>query len=170
MSIGTGNSYGFYSFEPWGKYVNIMYTEYATQKKTILCSNAECNHDNTSCVGYDDETSNVPRILALDDKILFIYPGNPYASIECDDITLARVDVADIDGSNRRNIHTFDKEIFLNTDVVAYDEDNLYIMVGAYKYSGEVYNRTIQLDQLSLSSGKIIAIKNLMMRIKIHFF
>lgn len=128
ITFGSGNDSGFYTFEPMGRYGNILFIDYQTHKQDVFCSDAGCTHDNDSCIAYHKESASTPSVLVLDDKLVYIYPGNPYYYAELGDTVLPRIDISGLDGTNKQTIATYGGEIKLVASSVAYDDENLYVL------------------------------------------
>lgn len=153
LSLGSGNEYGYYSLEPWGSYVNIMYTDYETRKQTVLCKRPDCKHNDESCVGCEVETANTPSLLALQDRLVYIYPGNSYDNFERGESLLPRIDVSKLDGSDKKTIVTYESNTKINVlGSVAYDNENLYII---QEIIGDKAIKGLRLQQVNLDTGNI---------------
>lgn len=155
LIYGSGNQSGFYSLERTDRYANVVYTDYQTNNQVVLCSRPECKHDNDSCMGFESEGANSPSILALDDIIVFVYPGNPYYYEELGKSVLPRIDVTDLNGANRRTIVTFESDIKIDLNNIAYDNDNIYLLQEVIQIEGDNIWRGLQFQQINLSSGAI---------------
>ena len=96
---GSGNDSGFYRIRKNSDGSrNILFTDYATAQEVILCSNPNCTHNVESCTSYIPATNGQIWVAATDENIFVIY-SSWYGE--------SKIEIADLDGTNRNVIYTF---------------------------------------------------------------
>lgn len=96
---GSGNDSGFYRIRKNSDGSrNILFTDYATAQEVILCSNPNCTHNVENCTSYIPATNGQIWVAATDENIFVIY-SSWYGE--------SKIEIADLDGTNRNVIYTF---------------------------------------------------------------
>ena len=111
---------------------NICYTDFATGQKIVLCSQLNCAHDNESCSAWVNAVGGKVMPIPVGDKVVLLYAGSIYNYELFGDDTLARVEIMNADGTDRRLIHTFaatEQVAFMPFAGLARDNENLYFAI-----------------------------------------
>lgn len=142
----TENGYYYLTEDPKkledGNYgIYLMYMDYATQQEIYLCSNSGCNHNNANCPAvflYDDFS--ISTRLFIYKNQLYILSKDPdqdgsmsTSSTLDDDISFSYIEDtphtlyrAELDGTNRQKIYTFDTVTL--EDFVLGDASGIYVV------------------------------------------
>lgn len=114
---------GFYSIELLNdQYANIAFIDYSEKKQIFLCSRPECMHDTESCLSVIplDEDIAVPAIFSEMDHLFFLQTGTSCSA-------LPHLDIAELNGQDRRTIIEFPNNFVLSTDLYT-DGQSLYLI------------------------------------------
>ena len=181
-ACNTENGYYYLTFETTklqdGNYgAHLMYMDFATEREIYLCSTAGCKHDSLDCpavFSYDDfpTTSTIPFVFGDHLYILsreydndgsvsqgMIQIGGDGSSVESQPAVLYR---ANLDGTGREKIFTFDAGLTLEDKVIG-DEEGIYVItkkLSADKDGNETYTTSSErklmfLDLSSLSLREV---------------
>lgn len=157
MSYGGGNEIGFYDIIPrlWnveeqmstGEFDNnIVYIDYASQKRLYLCNDPSCRHDSESCNSYIKSSSNAVVFPA--GKVLLCFrfgASNTTASKE----DLCAIITMDLNGNNKRTIFLASNESFSQPLIVLSDGEKIYFPIFFINKDQNIEKRIISLDLVS---------------------
>lgn len=176
----TQNGYYYLTFETTnlrdGNYgMHLMYMDFASGRETYLCSTAGCKHDSQDCPSvflYDDFPQSTTILFTIGDHLYILsreydYDGSASqgvirisgdsTSVESRPAVLYR---ANLDGTERKKLYTFDAALTLEDKVTGNDK-GIYVItkkLSADKDSGQTYTTSserklmyLDLDSLSLS-------------------
>lgn len=134
---------------------NIYYLDFDTQQVVVLCSRAECLHNDYACTGWIANPYNSPRIITAQNKLILVYPGNAL-NFNMDPSTIfPHIDIMDLNGSNKQTLATF-KSNMMFTDFFAIDNEYLYYQIDIYDSESKVTH----IEKMNLNTGKTSVIKD----------
>lgn len=102
-TFSQGNENGYYELVNYVDITggfNIMYTDYASKSKVVLCSSSSCEHNTEACTGYIEGAP--LRIFTINDKLIIFN----YKLVDSNYVR--SVLSADLNGENRKILYTFD--------------------------------------------------------------
>ncbi len=136
---------------------HLMYMDFATEREIYLCSTASCKHDSLDCPAVflkDDFPVSSSRLFVFGDKLYILARGYYYdnsatqtvitSSYDNSLVTESRPDVlyrANLDGTERKKVYTFDADITLE-DMVIGNDQGIYLItkkLSIEKYEGQVF-------------------------------
>lgn len=155
--------------------VHLMYMDFAAGREVYLCSTASCKHDSLDCPAVflgDDFPAWSSRLFVFGDKLYILARGYDYddtmtqsvVTIGYDDslVTESRPAVlyrANLDGTERKKVYTFDAAVTLE-DMVIGNDRGIYLItkkLSAEKHGNQVYTTStdrklvfLELDSLSM--------------------
>ena len=152
---------------------HLMYMDFATCQEIYLCSTAGCKHDTADCPAvflYDDFPAYTTKLFVWKDNLYIL--SREYDGTMSEDILYiedtqpegfpAVLYKAKLDGTERKQIYTFDSDLTLE-DMVVGDENGIYIITkkvstdktdtASYTTSSE--RKLIFLDLESLNTREI---------------
>ncbi|MDE6233140.1 MAG: hypothetical protein K2M60_07320, partial [Lachnospiraceae bacterium] len=157
-----GGNYGYH----------LMYMDFAAKREVYLCSTAGCKHDSPDCPAVflsDDFSPISTKIFVFKDNLYILsreYDDDGTVSQDVESITIGNVNPeenqpaalyrANLDGTGRQKIYTFDSELTLEDKVIGNDK-GIYIItkkLSVDKEGNETYTTSSQrkLVFLNLSS------------------
>lgn len=145
-SYGSGNSSGYYGIysNPDGSR-NILYTDYETASQVYLCNQPSCAHNTESCASWlSPNTWKV--IAAATDEHLFLLHSDPRNA--------ARIECCDLNGANRRTIHTFGGGASIENTVAANDRFLIVCTTQVTRTDEEVV-RDVSLQLIEIETGQV---------------
>lgn len=142
---GSGNENGDYEIVDFPNRVNLTYIDYATQQQVVLCNRPECYHDDDTCAGIISCTENIPKPCTWKDKLVLVYPGNPFFCAEFGDAALPKIELMNADGSGKKLVHEFQPNEELSN---SFAMDDCYIYV--------IKNVVEQIEESGIKSEKVI--------------
>ena len=108
--IGDSNENGMYYTKVGANGVqNIKYVDFKTHTDIFFCNRAECTHSDETCTSYLSPYAGTASPTPYGDKLYVIYYGG-YGNYYYDrygDEALARIEVMDLNGENRRVVRRF---------------------------------------------------------------
>ncbi|MGC2873633.1 hypothetical protein ACPW7J_12735 [Ihubacter sp. rT4E-8] len=152
---------------------NIMYVDYATKQEVYLCSNAGCKHDTKDCTAVIADGNNECMPFYQGGKLYLLTKdydqGNSVTTGfsadgsfgETPEVSPAILYSMNPDGTDRKMVYTFEKNLTLNSQVYG-DDSGLYFITSKVKmeemeaeqtYRAAVYDRKVV--RLDLGSGKV---------------
>lgn len=141
------SAFGFYRLASiFDNGLNILYTDYSTNKEMFLCARPECMHNNETCQSYVDiSAGNAPGLLVNNDQLLLVSPGPVGDSFK------PRVEIMNLDGTNRHLVAEFKPNQNIGTGRFCADNEHIYFIMEEYNQDGR-YTRS--LCSLHLLTGK----------------
>ncbi len=177
----TQNGYYYLTFESTelrdGNYgMHLMYMDFASGREIYLCSTAGCEHDSLDCPSvflYDDFPSLSTIFFTIGDHLYILsrdYDNDGSVaqdSIAIGDWSTAVVESrptvlyrANLDGTERKKIYTFDADLTIEDKVIGNDK-GIYVItkkLSTDKDGGKIYTTSserklmfLELDSLSLN-------------------
>lgn len=145
------------SFDMNGSYYNLIFTDFATQKSSVMCNIADCAHDNDVCSAYLSYKMGTPKMFILNNMLYLQY--NKAADVGTDTIlTPTKLEVRDLENTTSTTLTTFPNDIYIDMPF-AYDNAN-NCLYGVYTTYTNYPNESIYcLYALDLNSGEITTIK-----------
>ena len=137
---------------------NLMYTDYATKTRAVLCNRPACTHDSNKCTAWFGEIYNMPRPIVSEGKLYLMYFGNPHFYEFGQEKALPRIDQLNLDGTYAKTIATFNADEQLNY-ASATDEANFYIISISIKRDGDSSSSNWNLLQVSKDTGAITQLR-----------
>lgn len=120
---GSGNSHGFYEIQSNDDSSrNILFSDYSALKQVYLCASPNCEHNSAACPSWIAPAAGLVYPAATEDR-LFILHSN------LDDFSY--VEVADLDGANRRTLYTFPSSVEISAGM-AYNGEYLAFFATTY--------------------------------------
>lgn len=149
---GAASQDGFYYLRPGtGEWTVLCRMDLATGQSAEVCALDGCEHAGEECPACFSCYANLPVPLLWQDRLVLVFLGNPFAGEPEDEAYLARIELAETDGSGRREIARFAPGEQLCTGF-ATDEEKLYFL------SSPVVEQTSQpaweLKSVDLSTGR----------------
>lgn len=178
----TQNGYYYLTFETTklrdGNYgMHLMYMDFASGREIYLCSTAGCKHDSPDCPSvflYDDFPQSTTIFFTIGDHLYIlsreydhdgslsqgvITIGGDGTSVESSPAVLYR---ANLDGTDRKKIYTFDADLTLEDKVIGNDK-GIYVITkklsadkdGSQTYTTSSERKLMYLDLGSLSLSEV---------------
>lgn len=149
---GAAEENSFYTLHPGtGGGSVLCRLDLASGQSAPVCTVPGCEHGGDECPAYFSCYANLPVPLLWQDRLVLVFLGNPFAGEPEDEAYLARIELAETDGSGRREIARFAPGEQLCTGF-ATDEEKLYFL------SSPVVEQTSQpaweLKSVDLSTGR----------------
>ena len=129
----------------------IYYADYETQQLAVLCTQPNCTHDDNSCTAWISCPANIPDIAVVNDKIILIYPGNPYFFDKYGEDALPRIEIRDVAGRFLKEVVRFKSGIKL-AEQYAINKNDIYVL--EKDVSQSTLNVTKMLVKINIDSGK----------------
>lgn len=124
---------------------NIIYIDFATAQKTVLCSQPGCLHNDETCTGWLAYSTN---IMLNDNKLILMHGESIDSS---GNTTAPYIETADFSGQNRKTIFTFDTGV---SPSQGYAADNNYIYTIVSTLSADGYSiSNYQLLRIDIAEG-----------------
>ena len=87
---------------------NICYTDFATGQEIVLCSQLNCRHDSEACASWIPLSEAIIRPIPVGNKLVLLHGGNPNFAEMLGEAARARVEIMNLDGTDRHEIHAFE--------------------------------------------------------------
>lgn len=139
-ATGSQTADGFYSMEyheDWTGY--IVYHDFATLQSVPLCSRPDCEHHDASCTAWIENPTDIPDVMNNGRQLLYCYNNFPGP-----DKKPSRIETANLDGSDRRELYTFAANDVLDTGV-GIDENAVYLLARHVEETSETW-RMLRID------------------------
>lgn len=111
---------------------NICYIDFATGQEIILCSQINCKHDSEACASWTPVSQGRLMPIPVGNKLVLLHGGNPrFAEILGEDAR-ARVEIMNLDGTDRHLIYKFEATDMVPTlprAGLARSENTLYFAI-----------------------------------------
>lgn len=133
----------------------IYYIDYASQKRIALCSRPECEHKDETC---DAKLERYAVIFSTGEQLYLYYPEMLGGSDAQD--AVSRIDVMEMDGSNRKTFYTFDLYDTIIEDLYTDGKDLYFILNSCDLKNGEYVNFRYELVRLNLKTAEREKIKD----------
>lgn len=119
---GCNTQNGFYEAAKDQDGIRLYFTDYKNKVKTILCSNPNCTHSDSSCTGFlPNEVAEYAGVFSFQDKLIINYSAPHYGV----PLTLCQIDP---DGANRKILYTFSSTETARDPVIT-DGENLFFIL-----------------------------------------
>ena len=121
---------------------NISYIDFASGQEIVLCSQLNCRHDSDACTSWTPVSQGQLRPIPVGNKLVLLHGGNPKFAEILGDASRARVEIMNLDGTDRHEIHAFEATDMVPTlprAGLARSADTLYFAIE----SSLAGNRTI---------------------------
>lgn len=128
---------------------SLAYFDESTQYKTILCNRVECIHADETCTAFFNNMSYGIFMNQKQDKLFVSYIIEQ--SVTEYTPAIWRIDMLDINGSNRKTVYERKEEVELGRQF-AFEGNNMYFMVNAF--NPETKAMECQLIELDYITGK----------------
>lgn len=158
-SYGTTGADGFYYVTLTGDAggeLLIHYIDYATMQDILLCAQPNCSHSDESCTAWLPYTAGGTTLMAVGDKLVLAYPGDVTRQEELGDLCLPHIEVANLDGSDRKPLLNFDASQSLESPYLT-DGTNLFVRMTSVGSDGT----GISLMRIDLDTGAAEPVVNL---------
>ena len=133
---------------------NICYIDFETGQEIVLCSQLNCTHDNEACSAWIPTSQARNLIIPVGEKVIILHGGNPNFSEVLGDASLAKVEIMNPDGTDRKLIHTFaatERVPSLPRAGFAKDNKNLYFAIESTMAGDRfLYAVNIETEKVSL--------------------
>lgn len=108
----------------------IHYMDYASMQDIPLCAQPNCKHDDETCTAWLPFAGGGTSLMAVGDKLILAYPGFASLQDQLGDICLPHIETANLDGSNRKLLSSFDSNQALSTPYLT-DGRNLFLRMNS---------------------------------------
>ena len=129
---GQANGEGFYRFiAREDGAANLCYLDFSSAQEVMLCSQPNCAHADESCPAWFPSLVGVNQAFPVGDALIILHGGNPSYASSLGEEALARIEVANLDGSGRRQVFRFPANVQVTTlprGGYAQDGENLYFV------------------------------------------
>lgn len=139
-ATGSQTADGFYSMEyheDWTGY--IVYHDFATLQSVPLCSRPDCEHHDASCTAWVENPTDIPDVMNNGRQLLYCYNNFPGP-----DKKPPRIETANLDGSDRRELYTFAANDVLDPGI-GIDGNAVYLLARHVEETGETW-RMLRID------------------------
>ena len=114
-AAGARTADGFYTVHTYDDWTGcLVFYDYASRQAVPVCSQPNCEHHDETCPAWFGE--NIPRLLTNGEQLAFCYLNAP-----------ARIETANLDGSNRRVLYEFAANATPG-DGLCMDEGGVYLL------------------------------------------
>ena len=141
-------SAGYYRIDTvFENQANIIYIDFAEQKEIFLCEQPGCSHQTDSCRSYLplDEDLAIPALYTVGDHLVFMQTA-------ASETKPAHILIANLDGSERRQLAEFPGNYVLSTSLFT-DDSFLYLTVDVNE--PETAESTKEIISVNLKDGTI---------------
>lgn len=125
--------------------------DFASGQSAAVCAVPGCEHGGEECPAYFSCYANLPVPVLWQEQLVLIFPGNPFAGEPGDEAYLPRVELAEADGTGRRELARLAPEEQIAAGF-ATDDNRLYFLTSS------VEQQTCQpawtLKSVDLSTGQ----------------
>lgn len=166
LEYGAKTESGYYELLKWPNELNkeaslvrtgnIIYTDYATAQRIILCNVPGCAHNSDACTGYLSYSGFCVLFTNYSETKLYALSGGDYDVSYNDESELPSIIQMDMDGSNRKELVRLasDEYFSLNSAIIASD-DYLYTCISKMGEINGKIKPIKSLVQISLLDGSI---------------
>ena len=98
---------------------NITYIDYATCSEIYLCNRPNCTHDNESCTSWLPMDGINKDVFVAGDHLVIIYNGSTSNIEEFGAAAMPHIDIANLDGSERKTLITLDAPCEMNMPILS---------------------------------------------------
>lgn len=149
---GAAEEDGFYYLRPGAGSGSVLCRlDFASGQSAAVCAVPGCEHGGEECPAYFSCYANLPVPVLWQEQLLLIFPGNPFAGEPGDEAYLPRVELAEADGTGRRELARLAPEEQIAAGF-ATDDNRLYFLTSS------VEQQTCQpawtLKSVDLSTGQ----------------
>lgn len=127
--------------------LNIHYIDYSTMTDIYLCNQPNCQHIDESCTSWIPYIDTGSSLMAVEDQLIIVHPGSVEQGTNSE---RPQVEVANLDGSARRNLIEFSSSQYLKAPYLT-DGKCLYACLANVSSEGESWE-IVQIDLSSDSS------------------
>ena len=124
---------GFYFVTPWARSdgsFNLLYADYTNRQEMYLCAQPNCDHTTETCTSYISLSPGGVTPMVVNGKLVLWYFGvDPAFSAQSE--AAARIEVADLNGENRRVYIAFEPNQYLERPLLT-DGTRLYGRLTSY--------------------------------------
>lgn len=151
---GAAAGDGFYYLRPGeGAGSVLCRLDFASGQSAPVCAVPGCEHGGDECPAYFSCYANLPVPVLWQGRLVLIFPGNPFAGEPGDEAYLPRIELAETDGTGRRELVRLAPEEQIAVGV-ATDDNRLYFL------TSPVERQTCQpawtLKSVDLSTGQTV--------------
>ena len=133
---------------------NITYIDYATRSEIYLCNRPNCTHDNESCTSWLPMDGISKDVFAAGDHLVILYHGSASAVDEFGPASMPHIDIANLDGSERKTLITLDAACEMNLPILS-DGNSLVFLTTVVQQTGNVVSSANQLVRIPFDEGKL---------------
>ena len=133
----------------------IYYIDYASQKRIALCNRPECQHKDETCAA---KVERYAVIFSTNEHLYLYYPEG--TGLLDSQNTVSRIDVMEMDGSNRKTFYTFDPYDAIIEDIYTDGKYFYFILNSCDVENGEYFNVKYELVRLDLETAEKEKIKD----------
>lgn len=133
---------------------NITYIDYATRSEIYLCNRPNCTHDNESCTSWLPMDGISKDVFAAGDHLVILYHGSASAVDEFGPTSMPHIDIANLDGSERKTLITLDAACEMNLPILS-DGNSLVFLTTVVQQTGNVVSSANQLVRIPFDEGKM---------------
>jgi hypothetical protein len=133
---------------------NITYIDYATCSEIYLCNRPNCTHDNESCTSWLPMDGISKDVFAAGDHLVILYHGSASAVDEFGPTSMPHIDIANLDGSERKTLITLDAACEMNLPILS-DGNSLVFLTTVVQQTGNVVSSANQLVRIPFDEGKM---------------
>lgn len=133
---------------------NITYIDYATRSEIYLCNRPNCNHDNESCTSWLPMDGISKDVFVAGDHLVILYHGSSSDVDEFGSAAMPHIDIANLDGSERKTLITLDAACELNMPILS-DGNSLVFLTTTVRQTGNTVSSANQLVRIPFNEGKM---------------
>ena len=133
---------------------NITYIDYATRSEIYLCNRPNCTHDNESCTSWLPMDGISKDVFVAGDHLVILYHGSASAVDEFGPASMPHIDIANLDGSQRKTLITLDAACEMNLPILS-DGNSLVFLTTVVQQTGNVVSSANQLVRIPFDEGKL---------------
>ena len=133
---------------------NITYIDYATCSEIYLCNRPNCTHDNESCTSWLPMDGISKDVFAAGDHLVILYHGSASDVDEFGPASMPHIDIANLDGSERKTLITLDAACEMNLPILS-DGNSLVFLTTVVQQTGNVVSSANQLVRIPFDEGKM---------------
>lgn len=119
-------------------HAKIRYWDQATNQSAYLCAIPNCQHNTDACTAYIAKGGTAPKIISNGVNIFLIYPGYNGG----DDSYSPFIEMADLDGSNRHTLYTFESNQEFGEGIVG-NENILFFILNSVSSNGRIFSESL---------------------------
>ena len=133
---------------------NITYIDYATCSEIYLCNRPNCTHDNESCTSWLPMDGISKDVFAAGDHLVILYHGSASDVDEFGPASMPHIDIANLDGSERKTLITLDAACEMNLPILS-DGNSLVFLTTVVQQGDNSVSSTNQLVRIPFDGGKM---------------